>query len=349
MSYTKLKRKYKNKKMGIFNISNQGIHEISKTNFQKSQILERAHLQNYLRDKIEIIYADTLIIAEEFSEWEESKKRIDLLGIDSDANLIVFELKRTETGDHMELQALRYASMISTLNFEKCVSIYQNYLDKRGFKKNANAELMNFLGWETPLEEDFASNVKIVLASANFSKELTTSVMWLISKGIEIICVKLTPYSFKDEILLDINQIIPLPEAESYLIKIKEKTIERQIAVQNARDNTKYLFNGMKLGKGRLVLEIVREYLTQNPQSTYDYLHNKFPANFQGSTGVINTLEFIKDKYKNSSKNRHFMDKNDVFTSYDNIKFVVCTEWKIDNIHNIIDFARNENYIIAIE
>ncbi len=335
--------------MGIFNISENGIHEINKTNFQKNGILERTHLQNYLRDKIEIIYPDTLIIAEEFSEWEESKKRIDLLGIDINANLIVFELKRNETGDHMELQALRYAAMISTLNFEKCVLIYQNYLDKRSLKKNAKDELMNFLGWETPLEEDFASNVKIVLASANFSKELTTSVMWLISKGIEIICIKLTPYKFKDEILLDINQIIPLPEAESYLIKIKEKTIERQIAIQNARDNTKYIFNEMKLGKGRLVVEVVREYLKQNPQSTYEFLCNKFPTHFQGSTGVINTLEFIKTKYKNLPKNRHFTDKKDVFTSFDNIKFAVSTEWGIGNIHNIIDFARKENFKIIVE
>jgi hypothetical protein len=45
--------------------------------------------------------------------------------------------------------------------------------------------------------------------------------MWLINKGIDISCIKLTPYNFKDELLLDINQIIPLPEAESYLIKRK--------------------------------------------------------------------------------------------------------------------------------
>jgi len=286
-----------------------------------------------------------LIIAEEFSEWEDSKRRIDLLGIDKNADLIVFELKRTETGDYMELQALRYASMISTLNFEKCISIFQNYLDKRNIQKDAKNELMNFLEWESPLEEDFASNVKIVLASGNFSKELTTSVMWLISKGIDITCIKLTAYKFNEDILLDINQIIPLPEAESYLIKIKEKTIERQIAIQNSRDKTKYLFNDLTLGKGRLVLEIVKEYLKQNPNSTFEELLFKFNKKMQGSTGVINTVDFIKEKYK---KNRplHFVQKQEILTSSDNIKFAVCTEWKIDNVINVIEFARNENYII---
>ncbi|AXB55221.1 PDDEXK family nuclease [Flavobacterium fluviale] len=332
--------------MAIFNISKEGIYEVSETSFHANGILERTHLQNYLRDKIEILCPKTLIISEEFSDWDESKKRIDLLGIDKDANLVVIELKRTDTGDHMELQALRYASMISTLNFEKCVSIFQNYIDKRGFQTNAKDELMNFLEWEIPLENDFASNVKIILASRDFSKELTTSVMWLISKGIDITCIKLIPYNFKDDLLLDINQIIPLPEAESYLIKIKEKTIERQIAIQNSRDNTKYLFNNMKLGKGRLVLEIVKSYLNKNPNSTFGQLQNRFPPNLQGSTGVINTLDHIKTKYEKASKKRHFIEDEYVLVSGDNISFAVSTEWGIGNIHNLIEIAKEEDFQI---
>ena len=332
--------------MAIFNISTDGIYQVNETSFQENGILERTHLQNYLRDKIEIISPNTLIISEEFSDWDESKRRIDLLGIDKNANLIVIELKRTDTGDHMELQALRYASMISTLNFEKCISIYQNYIDKRNFQTNAKDELMNFLEWETPLENDFASNVKIVLASKDFSKELTTSVMWLISKGIDIVCIKLTPYNFKNDLLLDINQIIPLPEAESYLIKIKEKTIERQIALQNSRDNTKYLFNNKTLGKGKLVFEIVKEYTKLNPNLTFEEIYNKFPPNMQGSTGVINTMEHISNKYKNGRKPLHFISDDYILTSSDNIHFAVSTEWGIGNINSLLELARQENFLI---
>lgn len=335
--------------MGIYNISNDGIQEIQRTSFQLNGILERNHLQAYLRDKIEIISPKTLVISEEFSEWEESKRRIDLLGIDKDANLVVIELKRTDSGDHMELQALRYASMISTMSFEKCITIFQNYMDTRGIEKDAKDELMSFLEWETPLENEFASNVKIVLASADFSKELTTSVMWLISKGIDITCVKLSPYTFKNELLLDINQIIPLPEAESYLVKIKEKTTERQIAIQSSRDKTKYLFKGMILGKGRFVFEVVKEYLSLNPTSTFQELCREFPSNLQGSTGVINKLDFINSKYSNSDKKRHFVNESDILTSGDEIRFAVSTEWGIGNINNIVELARNEKFEFEIK
>ena len=54
--------------------------------------------------------AGVLVVAEEFGDWEESKRRIDLLGLDRDATLVVIELKRTDDGGHMELQAIRYAA-----------------------------------------------------------------------------------------------------------------------------------------------------------------------------------------------------------------------------------------------
>jgi hypothetical protein len=71
------------------------------------------------KNNIDILAPDCLVIAEEFSDWEDSRRRIDLLAIDKQANLVVIELKRDEIGAHMELQALRYAAMISTMSFTK--------------------------------------------------------------------------------------------------------------------------------------------------------------------------------------------------------------------------------------
>ena len=120
----------------------------------------------------------------------------------------------------MELQALRYAAMVSTLTFKKAINIYQKYLDKRSLEKNAEQEIKDFLGWDEPLEDQFPTDVRIVLASANFSKELTTTVMWLNERNLDIRCVRIQPYKLGDRVLLDIEQIIPLPEAEDYQVKV---------------------------------------------------------------------------------------------------------------------------------
>lgn len=334
--------------MSIYKLSENGIEEVPTTTFQLNGILERNHLQNYLRDNIEFISENTLVISEEFSYWDESRRRIDLLGIDKDANLIVFELKRTDSGDHMELQAIRYSSMISTISFQQCVSIYQNYLDSRDINDNALENLLDFLEWEKPLEEDFALDVKIVLASSDFSKELTTSVLWLIDKGLDITCVKLKPYILDGLLLLDINQIIPLPEAESYLIKVKEKSTERKNAINSSRDNTKYYFNNLVLGKGKLVLEIVKEFVKRNQNLTYQEILNRFPRDLQGSIGVINTTDYIRQKYAHTNVKRHYLKPVEKIKSGDNIEFAVCTQWGIGNIDNILKVAQEENFEITI-
>jgi hypothetical protein len=54
---------------------------------------------------------------------------------------------------------------------------------------------MDFLDWDEPDDDQFAQNVRIVLASAEFSKELASSVPWLIDQGIDLSCVRLKPYS----------------------------------------------------------------------------------------------------------------------------------------------------------
>ena len=113
--------------MPIYELTKEKLREIEGTSFNKAKVRERADLQRLLRNQIEIISPDTLIIAEEFGEWDESKRRIDLLGIDKNANLVVFELKRTDDGGHMDLQALRYAAMVSTMTFDKAVDAYSEY------------------------------------------------------------------------------------------------------------------------------------------------------------------------------------------------------------------------------
>ena len=190
--------------MAIYEITSDSLKPIPPTTFEDSKLAERGDLQRLLRDNIQAVSPDTLIIAEEFSDWDDSRRRIDLLGIDSKANLVVIELKRTQDGGHMELQAIRYAAMVAILTFDKIVDVYGNYLLSRGNNDNPRAMLLQFLGWENPDEESFADDVRIVLVSAEFGKELTTTVMWLNDRNLDIRCIRMVPYQDGSRILLDV-------------------------------------------------------------------------------------------------------------------------------------------------
>jgi len=82
-------------------------------------------------------------------EVTPSRRRIDLLGIDDQANLVVIELKRTEDGGAMDLQAIRYAAMVSAMTFAKAVETYDKYLIGRApMKGTSRARSGSF--WRRP-------------------------------------------------------------------------------------------------------------------------------------------------------------------------------------------------------
>lgn len=209
--------------MPIYELTNERIRRIDETTFAAEGISERGDLQRLLRENIEVISPDTLVVAEEFGDWEDSRRRIDLLGIDTDGNLVVIELKRTEDGGHMELQSIRYAAMVSTMTFERIVDVYDAYLRQLGQTADARETILGFLKWEEPDEDQFAQDVRIVLASAEFSKELTTAVMWLNDRELDVRCVRIKPYRDENRLLVDVQQVIPLPEAAEYQVQIREK------------------------------------------------------------------------------------------------------------------------------
>lgn len=227
--------------MPIFEFATEEIRPLRKTTFGQAQLRERRDLQRLLRANISVVAPGTLVIAEEFGNWDESRRRIDLLGIDRDANLVVIELKRTEDGGHMELQAIRYAAMVSTMTFDKAADVFEQYLAQIGkADTDARAELLDFLGWAEPDEDAFAQDVRIILASAEFGRELTTSVLWLIERGIDIRCIRLQPYDLGGRILVDVQQLIPLPEIADYQVRVAEKKQKEREARSDTRDWTSY-------------------------------------------------------------------------------------------------------------
>lgn len=239
--------------MAIFKIEDEKFVQLKRISFESEKIYEVRDLQKFLSNSIGIIDNELLVIDTEFSDWEDSRRSIDILCVDTEANLVVIELKRTKDGGHMELQAIRYAAMIANMKFEKAVKTYAQYLKKVGSEKNPEEELLNFFEWEQE-EDDFAQDVKIILVSADFSKELTTSILWLNEKqGIDIRCVRVKPQKDGDKLYFDIQQIIPLPETTEYQVKLKEKAAEeRTIRLENKRAKSiiKQLFelNRLKVG-----------------------------------------------------------------------------------------------------
>ena len=236
--------------MPLFEMTAEDLVYVPSSTFAVEWILERADLQRLLCARIDAIVDDVLIVSEEFGAFADARRRIDLLGIDREGHLVVFELKRTSGGGHLELQALRYAAMISTMTFDDLAGHYEQYLARvePDAADEAHARLAEWL--DDGDAAKLSRLVRIVLISGGFDREITTTVLWLTEMyGLDIRCVRLTPYKVGERLLLDVQQVIPLPEASELTIQLQRKaTQERAAGSVDGRDWTPYIITGAEGG-----------------------------------------------------------------------------------------------------
>jgi hypothetical protein len=215
----------------MYRINRKGnrIQRLEERLFSELGFKEREHLQEWLAHNPEALEeSGLLIIQKEFDGFDDTRERLDLLALDKEGNLVVIENKLDDSGKDVTWQALKYASYCSTLTKTQIVGIYQEYLNKYASGGDAKSFIVDFLG-----EEDFellvlnkGTRQRIMFVANHYRKEVTSTVLWLLEQQIQIQCFRATPYSMGDELFLQVEQIIPTPEAKEYMIGIKAKEQE---------------------------------------------------------------------------------------------------------------------------
>ena len=214
--------------MAVYRITSEKFKQLEETSFGAESIYERNDLQRMLRDQPDVLEQGLFIIAEEYGDWVESNRRIDLLAVDKNGRLVVVELKREDQDSLMDLQAVRYAAMVANMTLEQAIHAHQGYIDARGIEGDADSRIRGHLEMYDDNVRITTSNPRIILASANFSTELTTSVLWLNQVGLDIACIRLQPCKVDDSVFVERSQVIPIPEAADYTVRLRNKEKETE-------------------------------------------------------------------------------------------------------------------------
>lgn len=322
--------------MALYNLSDKDLVKLEATTFSEEGIKEREDLQRILKSSIDIIAPGVFVIAEEFGEWAGSQRRIDLLAIDQEANLVVIELKRTQDGGHMELQALRYASMISNMTFKRATEVYADHFCEGDYTA-AESAILKFLGWDEASESDFAGDVRIVLASGEFSRELTTSVLWLNEKGLDIQCVRMKPYRGDTGLLVNIERVIPLPEAEEFQIGVREKRQKQRIEKSTNRDTLRRdlrigELEFSKLPKRRIIYEVVSSAIELGAEIE-EIISGMPKGKWVSAPGQLDSIEFIdtvtadfEERGRSFNPRRYFSGDGELFHQNDTT-YALSKQW----------------------
>lgn len=215
-----------------FDRVNNRLVEIKETSFYENQLKEREHIEEWIRKDPEILGEELLIIAHEYDRFEVNE-RLDLLALDKEGNVVVIEVKRDTTGSGVDFQALKYVSYCARLTPIDILELYAEYLTVHDATLDAKVELMDFLQLEDEEELNSVLNTKqrIIIVGKEIDKRILSVCTWLYENSIDIKCVTIKPYILGDQLIMDVDQIIPPYQLEDYYINKKEQGNNRKIKV----------------------------------------------------------------------------------------------------------------------
>ena len=198
---------------------------ITEVDFAQLGFQERRDIQEWVAANPGILGEDLLIIGKEFSGFDRTNERLDLLAVDEDGRLVVIELKRDDTGADAHWQAIKYASYLHRVDADKIIEMLAGYAGVS--KADAANQLLQHLNADdlNALNND----QRIILASHRFAPEVTSAALWLNEKapGENLMtCVQLTPYQDAESgsLYVQANTIIPVPGIEDYVIGVGDSS-----------------------------------------------------------------------------------------------------------------------------
>lgn len=200
---------------------------------------ERTDLQRWVTAHPEIIGPNLLLITTEFDRWEIREQKVadrfDALFLGTDGAPVVAELKRDRATDTVELQALKYAAYCSQLTLD---DLADQYADHHEVDSDTARQLL--VEHAPQLEDGGPRQIKIRLVAGSFGPAVTSVVLWLRDYGVDIGCIEVVvrqvPGSRQATLLA--RQLLPLPEAEDYLVRRRRKEQEEDRARTEPKDWT---------------------------------------------------------------------------------------------------------------
>lgn len=142
-----------------------------------------------------------------------------------------------------------------------------------------------------------------------------------------------------DKNISNINSNIPSNQDSNPKVFNSSGTLENI----NDKDYTKYFFNGQSLGKNRLVLAVIKNYIDKNPNTTFSQLKLRFPDSLQGQETFT-----TENAAKLKKSRRNFIKSSELIPLVDET-IAVSTQWGIFNIKVFIEHCRQMKIDIATD
>lgn len=204
--------------------------KVAEVEFAHLGLQERRDIQEWVVANPGILGDDLLIVAKEFSDFDRTKERLDLLAVDPDGALVIIELKRDHSGADAHWQAIKYASYLRQATQEQIVRMLAAH--ERLSESDAVDKLTDHM--ESGSLENLNHDQRIILTSHRFAAEVTSAALWMNekSRGENLItCIQITPYQDGDALYLQSNTSSQFREPNRTPYRLEAKKAKTLAAV----------------------------------------------------------------------------------------------------------------------
>lgn len=236
----------------LYRIDGSEVIEVPPTSAPDEDLYER-DVEDWVALRPAVLGEPLLMIGRQVA-MDEGKDRIDLLALDTAGSMVVIELKRDLVGGSADLQALRYAALLSQWTHEDVRRQAEGYWRTISHQGSTFAQAV-----EGFCEEGYEVNggQRVILAGRDIKPRLGTMALWLRKQGIDTRVVAIRILRDDGRLYVQPQVIIPVPSDERLTARVPIGSSDKPWL----SDGQAWHLEQRCSPKGRLVVEALVELI----------------------------------------------------------------------------------------
>lgn len=195
--------------------SDSDVEKVTETTLADAQLKEK-DLENIIAKKIdELVRTDQLMV---ILQERRMKEEPDILALDENGVLYIFELKRWEARGENLLQALRYGQKFGRYDYDKLNWFYQSYSHSKGEAISLDTAHRDFFGLEAAVpKERFNHEQQFVIVTNGLDYDTWDAIAYWKQKGIRMTPLVYRLFALNNDLFIDFDPYGPIPDAPKQL------------------------------------------------------------------------------------------------------------------------------------
>ncbi len=199
----------------LYRINEGTVTPVASTSVPEEALYEE-QLEDWVASRPDMLGEQLLIIGRQV-QLDEGQDRIDLLAIDQVGNLVVIELKRDLIGGSADLQALRYAALVSRWTHDDVRRHAEGYWRSGGETRGTFAQEVEKLCGD---EYEINGRQRIILVGRDIKPRLGTMALWLRNQGVDVTVAGVTLMRDDDRFYAQPQIVIPVPSEDRFQAQV---------------------------------------------------------------------------------------------------------------------------------